>query len=100
MQKNQFNLNKNNSFIGICYFIKKYVLNNNWWKNHYRHSEKDKIAGLKYLKENFYRETTLSANAKKHIHRWIYNADNACHYIILPIPDILIYTDASITGKL
>ena len=66
---------------------------------HYRHLERDKIRVLKYHKGNFVEKISLSAKAVSEIHWWINNIDNSCHHInSIPIPDITINTDASLTG--
>ena len=47
---------------------------------------------------NFEGKIRLCAKAKAEKQWWINNIDNSCHLINITNPDIIVYTDASLTG--
>ena len=65
---------------------------------HYRNLKREKITGLKHHKDNFEGKIRLSAKVKAEIQWWINNIDNSCHHVNITNPDIILYTDASLTG--
>ena len=65
---------------------------------HYRSLELDKIYSLRRYAYNFDKPATISPNAKMELLWWISNIQNSFHNIIQPKPDIVICTDASMTG--
>ena len=64
----------------------------------YRALEKDKIVGLKRYKQNYDAEIELSNEACSEFVWWKHNIKNSFQYLVIPKPDITIFTDASETG--
>ena len=64
---------------------------------HYRHLEKDEIAGLKSHEKKLLKGIIIFFNANEDTQGWIHNIDKSCHYISTPNPGIVAYTDATLT---
>lgn len=65
---------------------------------HYRKLEKDKCKALKVSKGNFDQEVQLSDAGKEELGWWIDNIPEAVNDICVRVPDIVIYSDASLLG--
>ena len=64
----------------------------------YRALETDKIVGLKRHRQNYDAEIELSNEACSELVRWKHNIKNLFQDLVIPKPDITIFTDASETG--
>ena len=64
----------------------------------YRALETDKIVGLKRLRQNYNAEIQLSNGACSELVWWKHNIKNSSQDLVIPKPDITIFTDASETG--
>jgi len=65
---------------------------------YYRNLENDKIFALKTHKFDFDKLTKLSYKSTNELHWWINNIDESFSNISKPDPDLIVYTDASLTG--
>ena len=65
---------------------------------HYRQLEKEKIAALKSKKGDFDQTMQLSSTGCDELQWWCDNVDEACNDILQGEPDLVISTDASLTG--
>ena len=64
----------------------------------YRALKTDKIVGLKSHTQNYYAEIELSNDAYGELVWWKHNIKNSFQNLVIPKPDITIFTDASETG--
>jgi len=67
-------------------------------KLHYRHLEAEKIAAVKYSKQNFDSTLILTKKSKLELLWWKNNILDSYHKIHLVSPDKIIFTDASMQG--
>jgi len=65
---------------------------------YYRSLEKDKIKALKLNRFDFDKFTSISVKSRQEISWWLTNIDQAFNPVRTPPPDLIIYTDASMTG--
>ena len=64
----------------------------------YRALETDKIVGLKRYRQNYDAEIKLSNGACSELVWWKHNIKNSFQDLVIPKPDIAIFTDTSETG--
>ena len=62
-------------------------------------TRESQIFGLKYHCNNFDKKVDISNEDKTRIQWQINNTNIAYHHIVTPNPDIVVYTDAELTGQ-
>ena len=67
-------------------------------KMHYRNSEKHKIEALKITKGDFMAPVIINPLIKLELQWWLDNIANTSNKLHLPAIDIVIHTDASVSG--
>ena len=67
-------------------------------QSHYRAIEKDKIVALKYAKVDFDAHMCLSAPAVQELHWWLLNLPNSFNFVVKPVVDATMNSDASLSG--
>ena len=65
---------------------------------YHRHLEKDKTRALKENKGDFDRKMTVSAQSKVELKWWISHVDSAYNDVCCNDPDVVVTSDASLTG--
>jgi hypothetical protein len=65
---------------------------------HYRTIEQDKIIALKNARGDFDSHMCLSASAVQDLHWWLLNLPNSFNFVVKPVVDITINSDASLSG--
>ena len=65
---------------------------------HYRSLERDKIEALKCNKGDFDSQMTLSEGSKQELEWWCANVHSACKTIGIKDPEVVVFTDSSLSG--
>ena len=65
---------------------------------HYRAIEHDKITALKNSKGNFDSHICLSNSATQELHWWLLNLPNSFNFVVKPVVDVTMNSDASLSG--